>query len=73
MYCAPRRGLDAQQLLDRLAVTQAVRDRGDVIHAVHVRIKHRVGAVLGNFLYAAMQVANDALRAQNFLAVQLAG
>ncbi len=67
----PRRGLHVEQFLDGFAVTQSVGDRGDVIHAVHVGIEHRVGAVLGNLLYAAMQVANDALGAQNFLAVQL--
>ena len=67
----PRRSFHVQQLLDRLAVTQPVGDRGHVIHAVHVRIEHRVGAVLGNLLYAAMQVADDALGAQDLLAVQL--
>ena len=71
MYCARRRRFDVQQLLHRLAVAQAVRDRRHVVHAVHVGIEHGVGAVLGDLLHAAMQVADDALGAQNFFAVEL--
>ena len=70
MYCAARRRFRVEQLLDRLAVAQPVGDRGDVIHAVDVGIEHRVGAVLANLFNAAMQVADDALGAQNFFAVQ---
>ena len=66
-----RRRFHVQQLLDRFAVAQPVGDRGDVIHAVDVGIEHGVGAVLGNLLHAAVQVADDALGAQNLLAVQL--
>ena len=71
MYCAARRRFHVQQLLDRLAVAQPVGDRGHVIHAVHVGIEHRVGAVLGNLLHPAMQVADDAFGAQHFFAIQL--
>ena len=66
-----RRRFHVQQLLDRLAIAQPVGDRGHVIHAVHVGIEHRVGAVLADLLHAAMQVADDALGAQNLFAVQL--
>ena len=66
-----RRRFHVQQLLDRLAVAQPVGDRGDVIHAVDIGIEHRVGAVLANFFHATMQVADDALGAQDLLAVEL--
>ncbi len=68
---ARRRRFDVQQLFDRFAVSQAVRDRGDIVHAIHVGIEHRVGAMLGNLLHAAMEVADDALGAQNLFAVEL--
>ena len=71
MYCARRRSFHVQQLLYRLAVAQAVRDRRHVVHAVHVGIEHGVGAVLGDLLHAAMQIADHALGAQNFFAVEL--
>ena len=71
MYCARARNFGVDQLLDRLAVAQPVGDRSDVIHAIDVGIEHRVGAVLGNLFHAAMQVADDALGAQNFFAVEL--
>ena len=48
----PRRRFHVQQLFDCFAISQPVRDRRHVIHAVHVGIEHRVGAVLGNFLDA---------------------
>ncbi len=66
-----RRGFDVQKLFDRFAVAQAVRDRGHIIHAVDVWIEHGVGAVLGNFFYSAVEIADHALGAQNLLAVQL--
>ena len=66
-----RRRFHVQQLLDRQAVAQAVGDRRHVVHAVHVGIELRVGAVLGDLLHAAMQVADDALGAQHLLAVEL--
>ena len=68
-----RRRLDVHQLFDRFAVAQAVRDGGHVVHAIDVGIEHRVGAVFGNLLHAAVQVADDALGAQNLFAVELAG
>ena len=66
-----RRRFHVQQLLDRQAVAQAVRDRGHVVHAVHVGVELRVGAVLGDLLHAAVQVADHALGAQDLFAVQL--
>ncbi len=65
------RGFHIQQLFYRFAVAQAVRHRRHVIHAIHVRIEHGVGAVLGDFLHSAMEVADHALGAQNLFAVQL--
>src|SRR5262249_33393354 len=55
------RRLDAHQLFNRLAIAQAVRNRGDIVHAVHIRRKLLIAAVLSNLLHAAVQVANDAL------------
>ena len=65
-----RRSFDVEQFLDRLAVSQAVRDRGDIIHAVDVGIEHRISAMLADLFDAAMQVADDAFEAQNFFAVE---
>ena len=64
------RRFDVEQLLDCFAVSEAVRDRGDVVHAVDVRIEHRVGAMFGDLFHAAVQVADDALEAHNLLAVE---
>ena len=65
-----RRRFDVEKFFDGLAVSQAVRDRGDVVHAVDVGIEHRVGAVLGNFFDAAVQVSDDALEAHDLFAVE---
>ena len=70
MYCARGGASTLRQLFDRFAISQAVRDRRHVIHAVDVRIEHRVRAVLGNLLYAAMQVSDHALEAHDLLAIQ---
>ena len=71
MYLARGGSFDVQQLFDRFAVAEAVRDRGDVIHAVDIGIEHRVGAVLADFFHAAVQVADDAFGAENFFSVEL--
>jgi hypothetical protein len=65
------RRLDVQQLLHRQAVAQTIGHGRHVVHAVDVRIELRVGAVLGDLLHAAVQIADDAIRPQNLLAVQL--
>ena len=70
MTRARERRFRSQQLFDRLAVAQAVGNRRDVIHAVHVRRELLIAAVLGNFLDAAVQVADHALRADHLFAVQ---
>ena len=66
-----RRRFHIHQLLDRFAVAEAIRHGSDVIHAIDVGIEHRVGAVLGDFFHAAVQVSDDALGAQNLFAVKL--
>ena len=71
MTLRARRRFDVQQFLDRHAVAQAVGDRGDVVHAVHVGRELLVGAVLGDLLDAAVQVADDAFGAEHLFAVQL--
>ena len=65
-----RRSFDIEQLLDCLAVAQPIRDRGHIIHAVDVRIEHRIGAVFADLFHAAVQVADDAFQAKNFFAVE---
>ena len=62
--------LNAQQLLNRFTISEPIRDRGYVVHAVDVGIEHRIGAVLGNLLDAAVQVSDDALKPQDFFAVK---
>ncbi len=59
------------QFLDRFAVAQPIRHGGTIVHPVDVGIEHRVGAVLGDFFHAAVQVSDDALCAENFFAVEL--
>ena len=66
-----RRRLHVHQLLDRFAVAQPIRHGGAIVHPVDVGIEHRVGAVLGDFFHAAVQVSDDALGAENFFAVEL--
>ena len=69
-HARPQRRFRAQQFFDRLAIAQAVRNRRDVVHAVHVRRELLIAAVLGDFLDAAVQVADHAFRADDFFAVQ---
>ncbi len=65
-----RRRFHIQQLLYCLAVAQPIRDRGYVIHAVHIRIEHRISAVLADLLDAAVQISNYAFEAKNLFAVK---
>src|SRR5262249_12580938 len=57
-----RWGLDVQELLYCFAISQTVRDRSNVIHAVHVGIEHRVGTMLGDLLHSTMEIPDDAFR-----------
>ena len=66
-----RRRLDAEQFFDRQAVAEAVGDRGDVVHAVHVGGELLIGPVLAEFFNAAVQVADHAVRAEDLFAVEL--
>ena len=66
-----RRSFNVQQLFNGQAVAQRVRDRRDVVHAVHVRRELLISAILSDFLHAAMQIADDALGAHHLFAVQL--
>ena len=66
-----RRRFHVHQFFDRFAVAEPIRHGGAIVHAVDVGIEHRVGAVLGNFFHAAVQVSDDALGAENFFAVEL--
>jgi len=66
-----RRRFHVEQFLHGQAVAQSVGDGRHVVHAIHVGVELRVGAVLGNLLHAAMQIADDALGSQDLLAIQL--
>ena len=55
----PPRDLHAGELLDRHDVGPLAVDAGEVLGAVHDRDVLEVGALLGQFLLAAMQVADD--------------
>ena len=66
-----RRRFGTQQFFDGFAIAQAVRDRRDVIHAVHVRRELLIAAMFGDFFDAAMQVADDAFGLDHALAVEL--
>src|ERR1035441_6869478 len=65
-----RRRFHVEHFLHGQAVAQSVGDGRDVVHAVHVGIELRVGAVLGNLLHAAMEIADDAFGSQDLLAIQ---
>jgi len=65
----PRRRLHVQQFLHRQAVAQAVGDGGHVVHAVHVGVELRVGAVFGDLLHPPVQVTDDAIGAHHLFAV----
>ncbi len=67
----PRRHLDAEQLLGRQAEDQLVRDRRHVVHAGDVGRALQVGELLRGLLHAGVEVADDRLRAQHRLAVEL--
>ncbi len=59
-----------EQLLDSFTIAQPVRNCSHVIHAIDVRIKHRIRAMFTNLLDAAVQIADHAFQAQDFFSVQ---
>ena len=69
IFC-PRRRFNVEKFFDRFAIAQPVRDRSHIIHAIDVWIEHGIGTILGNFLHAAMEIADHAFSTQNLLAVQ---
>ena len=64
------RSFHVQKFFDGFAVSQAVGDRSHVIHAVDVRIEHRIGTGFGDFFDATVQIADHALQAHDLLTVQ---
>ena len=64
------RRFDVQQLFNRFAIAEPVRDRSDVIHTVDIRVEHRVGAMFSDLLDSAMEVADDTLEAHDLFAVE---
>src|SRR6266478_5751340 len=65
------RSLHDEQFFHRFAVPQATANGRDVIHAVDIRSKLLVCAVLRDFLDAAVQISDDALRANHAFTVEL--
>ena len=66
-----RGSLDVDQLLHRQAISKAIRDRRYIIHAIDIRRKLRVSAILGDLLDPPVQVPNHALDCFHPLAIQL--
>src|SRR5207245_10005396 len=66
-----RRRFDDQQFFNGFAISQAAADGRDVVHAVDIGSKLLIGAVLSDFFNAAVQIPNDALRANHALAIEL--
>src|SRR5246127_3197898 len=59
-----------EEFFDSLAIAQAIADRRDIIHAIDIRSKLLISAVLGDFFDAAVEIANDALSAANAFSVE---
>ncbi len=62
---------DDEKFFDCFAIDQAVADGGNVIHAIDIGSELLVRAILGDFLDAEMQKADDALGANDAFAVEL--
>ena len=60
-----------QQFFHCLAISQAAADSRDIVHAVDVRSKLLIRAVLCDFLNAPVQISDDALRADDTLSIEL--
>ena len=69
--CARGGASTFSSFLDRQAISQTIGYGGDIVHAVDVGIELRISAILGDLFHAAMQVADDAIGAQNFFAIEL--
>src|SRR5262249_40020673 len=66
-----RRRLHAKQFLDRFAISKAIRDSSDVIHAIQRRNPLTVGLRFTQLLNTAMQITDHAVRVDIALTVQL--
>jgi len=69
-HTRPRRSFHDKQFFNRLAITEAAADGGDVVHAVDIRRKLLIRAVLRDLLDAPVQIPDDALRANHALAIE---
>ena len=67
----PRRHLDLEQLLGREREHELVVERREVVHAGDVGAALHVGQLLAGLLHPGVEVADDRLRAQHDLAVEL--
>ena len=68
---AARRHLDAEQLLHGQREADVGRQRAEVVHAVRVGDELQVGAVLGDLLHSAVQIAQMRDALDDALAVEL--
>ena len=66
-----RRHGKTHHLLDRFDPNQTVGNCGNVIEPIPVGRDHRVHAVLGDLLHAAMEIADVAIEIDDCLAVEL--
>ncbi len=66
-----RRRFHDQQLFNGFAVAQPVADRSDIVHAVYIGSELLIRPVLGDLLYAAVQIPDHAFGADDAFAVQL--
>ena len=67
----PRRSGHAEQFLDGLAISEAVGNRGDVVHAIQRGHELSVRLRLAQLFNAAMQISDHALGVDDPLAVEL--
>src|SRR5215831_3865637 len=63
--------VESHHLLDSFYPYQSVRNRRDVIKSIPVRSDHRVHAVLGNFLHAAVEIADVAIEIDDRFTIKL--
>src|SRR5256884_1687041 len=68
-HAGTRRRFHDQQFFNGFAISQAAADGCDIVHAVDIGSKLLIGAVLRDFFHTSVQIPDDALPANNALAV----
>ena len=70
-HARPLRSFHHEQFFHGLAIPQAAAHRCDIVHAVDVGSKLLIRAILRDFFHAPVQISDDALRADDTLAIEL--